>query len=208
MAKGHDTSPYTGEALARRGQRGPAANRACGPGGHTGFSALTAGAREPPVGPGGDKPRPYEKSRGGSVGAALMAARAAKRPNRLPLVRKGRWHGEAVTEGIRTAGYRKPFGDRQCPTTPPSWPKAMTPPLTQGRLWCGALPQLRRTHSLADAPCALSTAHLFPIPYSLFSLPYSLFPLPYSPVPGRRRNKIFVCQRMAAPFFCFASEWQ
>ena len=138
MAKGHDTSPYTGEALARRGQRGPAANRACGPGGHTGFSALTAGAREPPVGPGEDKPRPYEKSRGGSVGAALMAARAAKRPNRLPLVRKGRWHGEAVTEGIRTAGRRQPYRDRQYPTTPPSWPKAMTPPLTQGRLWCGA----------------------------------------------------------------------
>ena len=38
----------------------------------------------------------------------------------LPLVNKGRWHGKAMTEGIRTTDHREPYGDRQCPTTPQS----------------------------------------------------------------------------------------
>ena len=61
--------------------------------------------------------RPYEKTASGSVGADFISARAHRRvgctladrtQKSLPLVTKGRWHGEAVTEGIRSDGARQP----------------------------------------------------------------------------------------------------
>ena len=74
------------------------------------------GVNPDPV-PGGHKARPYGETGGGSVGADFISARAHRRvgctladrtQKSLPLVTKGRWHGEAVTEGIRSGEDRKP----------------------------------------------------------------------------------------------------
>ena len=74
------------------------------------------GVNRDPV-PGGHKARPYGETGGGSVGADFISARAHRRvgctladrtQKSLPLVTKGRWHGEAVTEGIRSGEDRKP----------------------------------------------------------------------------------------------------
>ena len=107
----------------------------------------------------------------------------------LPLVPKGRWHGKAVTEGIRTTDHREPYGDRQCPTTPPSWPKAMTPPLTQGSLFCAARRRVHIASARQRIRCAAratdsrpygSEAHFFPLHSYLF---------PQSPPQRRRRRR-------------------
>ena len=67
--------------------------------------------------PGGHKARPYGETGGEFVGADLISACAHRRvgcthadrtQKSLPLVTKGRWHGEAVTEGIRSGEDRQP----------------------------------------------------------------------------------------------------